>query len=129
MGLLFCKDHQLLLVHLGTREGEPCVGTRSWAWTLKETKIKVDKRVSEGLLIFLVFFALRHVTYGCVPVCFSTPDFFASQDFRIKDQFSPSGVCERRLQMRPYTCCRLSHNFSEGMHADRTAHRPVAGLQ
>jgi hypothetical protein len=56
VGLLFCKDHQLLLVHLGTREGEPCVGTRSWGWILKETKIKVDKGVSKGLLISLFCF-------------------------------------------------------------------------
>lgn len=36
--------------------------------------------------LFLCF-VLRHVTYGFVSVCSTTPDFFASQDFRTKDQF------------------------------------------
>lgn len=66
VGLLFRKDHQLLLVHLGTREGEPCVGTRSWGWMLKETKIKVDKRVSKGLLFCFTACNLRVRVCMCV---------------------------------------------------------------
>lgn len=76
-------------------------------------------------------FALRHVTYGCASVCSSTPDFFASQDFRIKDQFlhlgSVKDIFKRSLtlaavfpatfqrecmQAEPYTDQMLSYSKS-----------------
>lgn len=127
VGLLFCKDHQLLLVHLGTREGEPCVGTRSWGWILKETKIKVDKGVSKGLLISLFCFTACNL-WVCACVFFYSR-LLCFSGFQNKRSVYPSGVCERHLQMLPYTCCCLFRNFSEGVYADRTAHRPIVELK
>lgn len=90
VGLLFCKDHQLLLVHLGTREGEPGVGPRSWSWMLKETKIKVDKRVSKGFLISLFCFMACSV-WVCACVFFYSR-LLCFSGFQSKGSVSPSGV-------------------------------------
>lgn len=103
------------------------MGARSWAWVLNEIKIRVDKRVSKGLLISLLCFIACDL-WVCVCVFFDSRLLFFS-GFQNKRSVSSSEVCERRLQMLPHTCCCLSHNFSERIYADRAIHRPIAQPQ
>lgn len=103
------------------------MGARSWAWVLNEIKIRVDKRVSKGLLISLLCFIACDL-WVCVCVFFDSRLLFFS-GFQNKRSISSSEVCERRLQMLPHTCCCLSHNFSERIYADRAIHRPIAQPQ
>lgn len=126
-GGCFVKITSSTSVHLGTRGGEPCMGARSWAWVLNEIKIRVDKRVSKGLLISLLCFIACDL-WVCVCVFFDSRLLFFS-GFQNKRSVSSSEVCERRLQMLPHTCCCLLHNFSERIYADRAIHRPIAQPQ
>lgn len=107
-GCCFVKITSSTSVELGAREGESYMGTRSWAWVLNETKIRVDKWVRKELLISLFCFMACNL-WVCVCVFFYSR-LLCFSGFQNKRSVSSSGLCEKTSSNAPL---HLLLSFSE----------------